>query len=329
MSFIQSSADNLINPIGATNGQALVWNSTLGVFEPATISGGGGGSSPAINTDLSLNLPDVNPATPTGNNVVIYSDKTQEIQYVRYKDQTGIERDLQSHIGTRGGNIFQLRPTGSTTTVNTNGLVNTTFGTATARTAGATSYFTSRPRIGFATASTAGATAGTRNGTNIAHRGNGIPFTGGYKFIAAVGISQNVSGSAFFTGLRNDIAAIGNVEPTTLVNCIGLSKASTETTMHIIHNDGAGSVTSIDLGASFPATTSNVDMYELTIYAPQNASAVSWKVVRLNTGDTASGLIITDMPAGNTMLGHQVWICNRATAAQAIVDVAHIYMELS
>ena len=86
-----------------------------------------------------------------------------------------------------------------------------------------------------------------------------------------------------------------NVEPTTLTNCFGIAKLSTSNNVHVIHNDGSGTATAIDLGASFPSNTIATDFY--IFIAETVGSDIVYSVTRINTGDTATGTITTDLPA--------------------------------
>jgi len=93
---------------------------------------------------------------------------------------------------------------------------------------------------------------------------------------------QDVATVARATGL------IANVDPSTLVNIIGVGCDAGETTLSMMHNDGAGTATKVALGANFPANTQSVDVYELVLYCDPNGSVVGYRVTRLNTGHTTS-----------------------------------------
>ncbi len=93
-----------------------------------------------------------------------------------------------------------------------------------------------------------------------------------------------------------------------------------------MHNDGSGTATKIDLGANFPANTANIDWYEawLTFLASGN---VAYAVMRLNTGDFASGTISSDLPAANTsLILPQFNVTNGAVAAAVSLDVGGYYL---
>jgi hypothetical protein len=217
---------------------------------------------------------------------------------------------------------------GGSTTIALLGLLNTATGTATARSLAATSLFTSLRRVGFVSAATAGSSAGTRHGSNMVWRGNAAGL-GGFTYVAAFGIADAaaVADARMFVGVSGSTAAIGNVNPSTLANIVGIGADNGQTTLRIMHNDGAGTATAIDLGANFPANTLSTDCYELTLHAPPNGSSVEYIVKRVNTGHEARGAISTDLPSSTTFLSPQIWRNNGATALAVGIDVGMQYVE--
>lgn len=116
-----------------------------------------------------------------------------------------------------------------------------------------------------------------------------------------------------------------NVEPSTKVNCVGVAQLSTSNNLQIVYGNAAAK-TPIDLGTNFPANSAT-DAYELNLFAPATGG-IFWQVRRLNTAYEASGSIpSTDAPAATTLLGHQLWRCNNATALAVGLDVCGIYIE--
>lgn len=202
----------------------------------------------------------------------------------------------------------------------------TASGTATTRSVATTNLFTSMRRLGFVSAATAGSVAGTRYGAAQFWRGNAAGL-GGFDFISRHGFSQVQTGMRSFVGLWATATAITNVEISTLTNFIALAQNAAHTNLQIMHNDGSGTATIIDLGANFPGNTANTDMYDFRLFCPPNASSVFWSVTRLNTGHVAEGEITTDLPSNTTLLSPQVAVCNGATAAAVAVDVVSQYIE--
>lgn len=168
---------------------------------------------------------------------------------------------------------------------------------------------------------------GTRHGLLQFWRGNAAGL-GGFFYLARFGIAQFQTNLRAFVGLYGTATAIGNVNPSTLLNMVGLAVDSGQTTWRIMRNDGSGTATAIDLGANFPANTSGADMYELALWCAPNAGTINYRVERLNTAFIAEGVLSTDLPVNTALLAPQIWVNNGATAAAVAIDVASQYLDL-
>ena len=114
-------------------------------------------------------------------------------------------------------------------------------------------------------------------------------------------------------------AAIGNVNPSTLIHVVGIASNSGDANFSIIHNDGAGAATVVPLGALFPANTRNTDLYSLKLYSPPGANYVEYRVDRENTDDFVTGRLTTNLPS--TFLAPQLWRNNGTNALAVGLDV--------
>ena len=218
---------------------------------------------------------------------------------------------------------------GNSATIALINMANTVTGTTTNRTAATTNLFTAMSRVGFVSAATAGSSTGTRHGFTQFFMGNGTAGIGGFHYVTRFGVSDaaTVANARMFVGLSATAGVLANADPSTFLNQIGLGCDAGQTTLRIIHNDGAGVSTLVDLGANFPAQTLSTDMYELQLYCAPNGSTVGYRVERLNTGHVAEGTISTDLPINTTLLSPQLWRNNGATALAVGIDVVHQYME--
>ena len=218
---------------------------------------------------------------------------------------------------------------GNATTVTAVGLTNTTTGTATTRSVATTNLLTSMARAAFVSAATAGASAGTRHGAAQFFMGNGTAGIGGYHYVTRFAVSDAaaVANARMAVGLSATTGAFANADPSTLLNQIIVGCDAGQTTLRIMHNDGAGASTVIDLGANFPSQTLSTDAYELQLYCAPNGSTVSYRVERLNTGHVAEGTISTDLPANTTLMSPQIWRNNGVTALAVGIDVMTQYIE--
>jgi hypothetical protein len=130
-----------------------------------------------------------------------------------------------------------------------------------------------------------------------------------------------------FVGLHSATTVIGNVNPSTLTQMVGVGTDNGQTTLRIMTNDGTAAASTIDLGANFPANTLSTDLYELILFCAPNGSTIGYRIERLNTGHVAEGTLSTDLPTNTTLLSPQVWRNNGATAAAIGIDVVGQYAE--
>lgn len=203
--------------------------------------------------------------------------------------------------------------------------------TETARNVAATNVFTRMRRIGFVSAATAAAVGHWRTGVSQFTVGNGSG-VGGFTYIIRFGISDAaaIADARMFMGMGVGTLVPTNIEPSTLVNVIGIGCGAADTTLSLYYG-GSAAQTPIALGASFPANTRNVDMYELALFAAPNSTTVQYEVTRLNTGDVAKGTLSgaagTVLPAATTLLGPWGYRTNNASALACAIDVASAYIE--
>ena len=120
-----------------------------------------------------------------------------------------------------------------------------------------------------------------------------------------------------FSGMKATTSSIGNVDPSTLTQIIGIGNDSGDTNMQIMHNDTAGTATKLDLGSSFPAKYNiNTNAYRAEFH--NFFGTVNWlvKVENLVTGAKTSRYISTDVAGINTQLYPFVYMGNGLTASE-------------
>jgi hypothetical protein len=136
---------------------------------------------------------------------------------------------------------------------------------------------------------------------------------------------SNVSGARFHHLLSNNFqfTAPTNVEPNTIINCVGFCKLSTSNNLHIIHNDNSGTATTVDLGASFPANNSSGNKrYLLGIQVKLSSYVLTVIVIDTTTNALTTNIytteVSTDIPSRTlTPLQLSTMITNNATASNA------------
>lgn len=130
--------------------------------------------------------------------------------------------------------------------------------------------------------------------------------------------ASTVANARFFAGLYSSLSAIGNVNPSTLQNVLGIGADSGDTHLQLIHNDATGTATKIDLGVNFPANNLAEDVYLLQILNVRNSSDVFVRVTRVNTDTVYETTLTTDLPvstSGGYVTPH-LWRNNGTTALE-------------
>jgi hypothetical protein len=162
------------------------------------------------------------------------------------------------------------------------------------------------------TTAAVGAIAGVR--TNNRH----VLLAGGFR-LAARGAQSTGTAAAtrrWFMGLVNAIGAPTDVNPSTQVSCIGVGYDDADTNLQVMHNDETGTCTKVNLGAGFPRPAAdNTELYRLDLYAPIGGAYVAWRVIRLQTGVAAEGVITTDLPLTSLNYGFRQWASAGATSS--------------
>lgn len=204
-----------------------------------------------------------------------------------------------------------------------------TLGTVTARNVATTDFFSAMQRVGYVTATTANSRAIAYGSSVQYHRGASANM-GGFRAVFRFGSSDaaTVANANCFYGFGpGSSVGTGGTQPSASLNIVGVGTDTGESTLSIMHNDGSGTATKVALGANYPAHTLNVDAYELRLYCAPNASQIDWTITRLNTNDTTSGSITTDLPVSSTLLLPVLMRGNNSTTLAVGLDVMGVYIE--
>ncbi len=215
----------------------------------------------------------------------------------------------------------------------------TSVGTQTVRALAASNLLTRSKRLGFVSAATAGAMTEHRlAGNPLVSTGNGGGL-GGFFYSGRFAIADAavVAGARGFHGLIAGNAAATNVEPDSLINCIGVAQLSTDATQLYLVYGGSSAQAAIPLGVNFPPMNgvgeSNGILYQLTINASPDANGViRWMVERLGTSFFINGVITPATPGVQTPLSSvfmnpKMWRTNNATALAVAFDHSLTYIE--
>jgi hypothetical protein len=138
------------------------------------------------------------------------------------------------------------------------------------------------------------------------------------------------NGARGFYGLSSSTSSATNVEPSTLINSIGVGHGASDRYLSLYYG-GSAAQTPISLGSSFPVDPNNY--YELTLYnASTSTNSISYIVTNLVTKVTAIGTLKaatvgTQLPNQNTLLGMQMWRSNNLTAVTIAFDIMSLYVD--
>ncbi len=274
-----------------------------------------------------------NMTVPPAGTMRLYAKELAGRVLPRYIGPSGLDSFLQP-IMARNKIGYWCPPGNSTVLPGVMGYTGpTTVGTTTTRNITTANQLTRMRRVGFVSSATAGSLASFRVAVAQITVGTGSGL-GGFMKVTRFATSDNatVSGARMFVGVSATTTAPSNVEPSTLLNCIGVGHGAADTNLKIYYG-GSVAQTPIDLGVNFPANTLSADVYELALYAsPNSSSLVSYEVTRLNTGDVATGDLTgtsgTQLPAATTLMTYMwAYRTNNATALAVGLDIVSDYIE--
>ena len=265
------------------------------------------------------------PSAPAADHLIFYAKKVAGRSCPKIIGPSGIDAILQNFLG-QDKVAWWSAPGNATTVPTVSGAAALTAVVAGAAvTVTSTNMINRMKRIRYSSAATASAINSARGG--VAQFTLGVPGTpnlGGFFTVIRFGLASALytpgatTGGRGFFGMWATASAPTNVEPTTLVNCIGVGYGASDTALRICFG-GSVAQTSVSLGTNFPVNTTGVDAYELILFAPPNLNnTVYYKVTRLNTGHVAEGTLTaatpgTQLPLNTTMLCCPVmWVANNS-----------------
>jgi len=251
------------------------------------------------------------------NGTVTAVDSVTQRKNLNAAIQYGASR-LKYHVGNGNG-----------TGVSTFGWTVSAVGTATAVNVATTNRYTQAAGIEYlVTVASTTAIAGFRESATQNFLGN-TTGSGGFTFICRFGPATGVATATkrSFTGMGSSAAAPTDVNPSTIVNQIGVGWDNGDANIQFISNDGTGSGTKVDLGIPVP-TVDRTSFYELKMFALPNSSSVNYTFRDLSAGgSTVSGTVTTDLPAANTLLASKGWISAGGTSSVIGYKLASIHVE--
>lgn len=269
----------------------------------------------------------VEPSNPAAGKMLLYAKNVAGRMMPKFKGPSGFDTPLQPSIFSNGmefilpssGTAFSVLGTSTFTAV----------GTVSHPVLASGNLRLSTRRAIVTSAAVANSASELRVALTRCWRGDAAGL-GGFFTTFRFGCSSAVAGQRLIVGLTNSTAAIAVTQsPSALTNCVFLGNDAGDANLQIMHNDGAGTCTKIDLGASFPVPSSvNNAIYELVLFAKSNDLSIFYRVQRIDTGAVVSGEINSaDIPASTTFLVPHLYANNNAVASAAILDFYRYYLE--
>lgn len=271
-------------------------------------------------------LPELNttPVPPPAGRIAIYARNRAGTGWLDVQSPSGRHFPLQPHFGVN--RIATWSPS-INATINSNGMPRTAVGTAATPTLATTNLAASMRRWRMTSAATAGSVAEERAASWVCWRGNADGL-GGFTYVNRLSMATlQPTGTGFFGLIGSTVALPTNLTLAAVVNAIGIGfDRGTHANWQIVHNDGTGAPTLIDLGAGFPvASTTNV--VTLYIAAAPNGTEVGLRVVEEVSGAVAEATITSDLPAATQFLSPRNYLKNGSTAAAVAYDCSGVYVE--
>lgn len=270
-------------------------------------------------------------ATPASGGLKVVSRYDAGRSMPFFMGTDGLLRDFQVSLARSAPMIW--RPIPNANTLTTLGSASPTgTGTATAANIAVTNRLTLTPRLEYlVTVAASNAVAGFRGTVPMVTVGGASAGLGGFGFICrwypATGVSTATTRA--LAGLSTATAAPTDVEPSTYLNCIVMGWDAADTNVQVMHNDGSGTCTKIDLGSSFAVPTSDRSvLYELALYSPKGTTqTVYYRVTELISGAVATGTISTNLPGTSNMLNPRGYMSVGGTSSVIGIGFCGVYLD--
>ncbi|OYX25933.1 MAG: hypothetical protein B7Z10_04760 [Rhodobacterales bacterium 32-66-7] len=317
----------LVSDLGGSGGSPGGLTGTVQFNNAGTFAG----AADVAIEDGQLRLAQVTgPTAPAANGLKLFGGKLGEMLVPGFVGPTGGARLLQPFIGV---GPFRMWEPVSGTTASTIGASIAFTGTQTAAGYAEGSRRARLRRIeALVTTAATTAVAGWRDNLNQVSIGGTNAWEGGFSLVLHWGPATGMSNAnrRAFAGLWSG-AAPTDLDPTALLNVVGMSYYAAVSNIQFIHNDGAGAVTAIDLGAGFPKpSVDRANTYRLELFSPPGPTQlVSYQVVNLESGDVASGTVTTNLPATTLIdLKPSIWSSVGGTSAVTGVAVGKMLLQM-
>lgn len=233
------------------------------------------------------------PTAPASGNVRIFPKSQGGRIMPAFMGPSGLDSVLQPHLAKNGWGIWKPTFTGTTVTA-IGGPALTATGTATSAPWSATSLHTRTQRVDYlVTTAATTAVAGYRVASATWRLSDGFHFI--FRTCPATG--STVGTRRCFIGMQASTGAPTDVNPSTLLNIIGVGYDSADVNWQVMTNSGTGAATKTDTGIVRPSADRQT-MYSIMVFAPPGGAWVGIRIVDESTGATyESAQLTADIPA--------------------------------
>lgn len=279
-----------------------------------------------------LNLKNYTPASnPPAGRVLMTGRAVAGRTIPAFLSQDGVVRGLQTELARSSPLIWKAQP-GSTAVSAVAGVGPTATGTATAVSITASSVISYTPRVEYLeTVAATNAIAGFRGTADRVTVGGPSANLGGFVYVCQWGTATGGATATHraFVGLTALTTAPTDVQPSTLVNMVGMGWDAADANIQIMHNSGAGSATKVDLGSSFPVPSADrANQYELALFSPKGTTqTIAWMVTDMVSGISVSGTISTDMPTTTNLLSPRGWMSAGGTSSVIGIGLSSMVLD--
>lgn len=141
-----------------------------------------------------------------------------------------------------------------------------------------------------------------------AWRGNAANL-GGFYWNIRFGLNlRGTSTKGFFGLIATHFQSNAIVEPSTGIDMVGIGWDSTDTNVQVMHNDGAGACTKVDLGATnfLIANLLDADILDFELYCAGNGGNVQYNLTKVISAVGATGTLSTNLPTSTVFMFGQL-----------------------
>jgi hypothetical protein len=142
-------------------------------------------------------------------------------------------------------------------------------------------------------------------------------FGGGFDFFARVSFFTARSDQRAFVGLHpSSSGPTATIDPSAYLNMVGLAKDEGDTNVKVMHNDGSGTATEVDLGITFVSLLGKV--VEVYFHGAPDGSSIDYDIYVVDDDTHYTGNLSTNLPADATAMWPLIYVNTGASTSTAV-----------